>query len=95
MTAFFASQDGIIAGRGDLLAYNLMGSTAIFGYSFVGTMIILYLINMVPFLQFRMSEHGEHHGDIAEMGEVAYDYDAVPKTAAEMKKIESQTSTIV
>jgi Amt family ammonium transporter len=44
-------------------------------YSFCGTCLILFLINLVPGLALRASEESEVMGiDDAEIGEFAYDY---------------------
>ncbi|KAJ3258485.1 hypothetical protein HK103_003607 [Boothiomyces macroporosus] len=61
-------------GQWKLLGYNIAGSVSILGYSFVGTFIILFIINMIPGLKFRSSDNEELvGGDLAEMGEVAYE----------------------
>lgn len=83
---------GAISGNWNLLAYNVMGSCAILLYSLVGTFLILMAINYIPGLNFRQSEHEEAHGDIAEMGEVAYEFvEGTAPTFHEMKKGESAT----
>ena len=57
------------------LAYQLADSVSGFTYSFVGSCIILFLINLVPGLHLRASEQDEVMGiDDAEVGEFAYDY---------------------
>jgi len=57
------------------LAYQLADSVAGFGYSFVMTTIILWIMHVIPGLRLRASENDEIIGiDDAEMGEFAYDY---------------------
>lgn len=57
------------------LAYQLADCVSGFAYSFFGTCIILFLINLVPGLRLRASEEEEILGiDDAEIGEFAYDY---------------------
>ncbi|KAI2638097.1 ammonium transporter [Xylaria nigripes] len=57
------------------LAYQLAGSTAGGAYSFCGTCIILFVINLIPGLSIRATEEAEILGiDDAEIGEFAYDY---------------------
>lgn len=57
------------------LAYQLADSVSGFAYSFVGSCIILFFMNLVPGLKLRASEEAEVLGmDDAEIGEFAYDY---------------------
>ena len=57
------------------LAYQLADSVSGFAYSFGGSCIILFLMNLVPGLRLRASEEAEVLGmDDAEIGEFAYDY---------------------
>jgi ammonium transporter, Amt family len=57
------------------LGYQLADSVAGGSYSFVGTCVILFLMNLIPGLQLRASEDAEILGiDDAEIGEFAYDY---------------------
>ncbi|WEW55830.1 hypothetical protein PRK78_001263 [Emydomyces testavorans] len=57
------------------LAYQLADSVSGAAYSFLGSCIILFLINLVPGLHLRTSEKDEILGvDDAEIGEFAYDY---------------------
>ncbi|KAI0468580.1 ammonium transporter [Xylaria cf. heliscus] len=57
------------------LAYQLADSAAGGAYSFGGTCIILFVINLIPGLKIRASEEAEILGiDDAEIGEFAYDY---------------------
>lgn len=54
------------------LAYQLADSVSGFTYSFGGTCIILSIMNLIPGLSLRASEHAEIHGiDDAEIGEFA------------------------
>ncbi|KAI0037158.1 ammonium transporter [Vararia minispora EC-137] len=87
LTAFFAQAsvagaDGIAVIPGGWidhhwvqLGYQLADSTAGFSYSFVMTMIILYIMHFIPFLRLRTTEEAEIVGiDDYDMGEFAYDY---------------------
>ena len=57
------------------LAYQLADSVSGFAYSFGGSCIILFIMNLVPGLKLRASEEAEVLGmDDAEIGEFAYDY---------------------
>jgi ammonium transporter, Amt family len=57
------------------LAYQICDSVTGFGYSFVVTCIILYVMNLIPGLTLRASEDAEIGGiDEAEIGEFAYDF---------------------
>jgi len=57
------------------LAYQLADSVTGMAYSFFGTCIILFFINLVPGLKLRAREDDEIMGiDDAEIGEFAYDY---------------------
>ncbi|PGH01473.1 hypothetical protein AJ79_07911 [Helicocarpus griseus UAMH5409] len=57
------------------LAYQLADSVTGLAYSFGGSCIILFLINLVPGLNLRSPEEDEIMGiDDAEIGEFAYDY---------------------
>ncbi|EAU82151.2 ammonium transporter [Coprinopsis cinerea okayama7 len=57
------------------LGYQIADSVAGFGYSFVVTTLILWVMHYIPGLRLRCSEETEILGiDDAEMGEFAYDY---------------------
>ena len=57
------------------LAYQLADCVTGFSYSFFGTCIILFLMNLIPGLSLRVSEEEEEVGlDEAQIGEFAYDY---------------------
>ena len=57
------------------LAHQLADSVAGFAYSFGGSCIILFVLNLIPGLRLRASEEDEVLGmDDAEIGEFAYDY---------------------
>ncbi|KAI1096177.1 ammonium transporter [Rostrohypoxylon terebratum] len=86
-TAFFAADyiahlDGFTIIKGGWvnhhwiqLAYQLADSVCGGCYSFFGTCIILFLLNLIPGLQLRATEEAEILGiDDAEIGEFAYDY---------------------
>lgn len=86
-TAFFAADyiahlDGFTVIQGGWvnqhwiqLAYQLADSICGGCYSFAGTCLILFILNLIPGLQLRASEDAEILGiDDAEIGEFAYDY---------------------
>lgn len=57
------------------LGYQLADCIAGFSYSFFGTCLILFLMNLIPGLSLRASEEDEINGmDDAQLGEFAYDY---------------------
>ncbi|KAL9636902.1 MAG: hypothetical protein Q9164_002537 [Protoblastenia rupestris] len=57
------------------LAYQLADSLCGFAYSFGGSCLILFIMNLIPGLKLRASEEAEVLGmDDAEIGEFAYDY---------------------
>jgi Amt family ammonium transporter len=57
------------------LAYQLADSVSGFAYSFFGTCLILFLMNLIPSLSLRASAEEEEMGlDEAQLGEFAYDY---------------------
>ncbi|KAJ5902142.1 Ammonium transporter 1 [Penicillium taxi] len=57
------------------LGYQLADSVSGGAYSFFGTCIILFVLNLIPGLSLRASEEDEIMGiDDAEIGEFAYDY---------------------
>lgn len=57
------------------LAYQIADCVSGFAYSFFGTCIILFLMNLIPGLSLRATEEAEITGiDDAELGEFAYDY---------------------
>ena len=87
LTAFFAADyiahlDGATTIKGGWvnqhwiqLAYQLADSFSGGAYSFVGTSLILFIMNLIPGLHLRASEESEILGiDDAEIGEFAYDY---------------------
>ncbi|CAD6503515.1 BgTH12-03177 [Blumeria graminis f. sp. triticale] len=87
LTAFFASRkiahlDGYSQISGgwldqhwEQLGYQLADSLAGGAYSFFGTCLILFIMNLIPGLSLRATEESEILGlDHAEIGEFAYDY---------------------
>jgi len=83
LTAFFAADyiahlDGFSEIRGGWLNHNwvqLADSISGGVYSFGGTCLILFVMNLIPGLSLRASEEAEILGiDDAEIGEFAYDY---------------------
>jgi ammonium transporter, Amt family len=57
------------------LGYQLADSVSGFAYSFFGTCIILFVMNLIPGLSLRASADEEVLGmDDAQLGEFAYDY---------------------
>ncbi|KAL4253683.1 Ammonium transporter [Abortiporus biennis] len=79
------------------LGYQLADSTAGFGYSFVMTTIILWIMHFIPGLRLRASEEAEILGiDDAEMGEFAYDYvgiDAATTGGREPRHLHTKTAS--
>ncbi|KAI8899787.1 ammonium transporter AmtB-like domain-containing protein [Globomyces pollinis-pini] len=86
LTGLFASKDvalldgtaiaggAFINGEWILVGYQLAGSVSILVYSFIVTYILLLLINMIPGMKFRVSDHEESVGlDFSQMGESGYD----------------------
>ena len=58
------------------MGYQLADSVSGMAYSFVGSCLILFLINLIPGLQLRASEESEILGmDDAEIGEFAVSID--------------------
>ncbi|KAI9676255.1 MAG: ammonium transporter Amt1 [Trizodia sp. TS-e1964] len=87
LTAFFAADyiahlDGFNSNSGGWLnhhwvqlGYQLADSVSGGAYSFVGTCLILFVLNLIPGLSLRATEEAEILGiDDAEIGEFAYDY---------------------
>ncbi|OTA64589.1 ammonium transporter [Hypoxylon sp. EC38] len=103
-TAFFAADyiahlDGFSVIKGGWinhhwiqLAYQLADSVCGGCYSFAGTCIICFLLNLIPGLQLRATEDAEILGiDDAEIGEFAYDY--VELTREVLNDIEADTTS--
>ncbi|MCJ1446540.1 MAG: ammonium transporter Amt1 [Stictis urceolatum] len=87
LTGFFAADyiahlDGVTVIAGGWVnrnwiqvGYQLADSVSGMAYSFVGSCLILFVINLIPGLALRASEEAEVMGiDDAEIGEFAYDY---------------------
>ncbi|KAE8144958.1 ammonium transporter AmtB-like domain-containing protein [Aspergillus avenaceus] len=80
------------------LAYQLADSVSGMAYSFFGSCIILFLINLIPGLSLRAPEEDEIMGiDDAEIGEFAYDYveitrDVISTTNSENGEVSSKRS---
>jgi len=75
------------------LGYQLADSCAGGFYSFVGTSIILFVLNLLPGLHLRASEEAEILGiDDAEIGEFAYDY--VELTREVLNDMEGENSSM-
>lgn len=87
LTAFFAADyiaalDGVTRIEGGWLnrhwvqlGYQAADSVAGGAYSFAGTCLILFILNLIPGLKIRASDDAEVLGiDDAEIGEFAYDY---------------------
>jgi ammonium transporter, Amt family len=56
------------------LGYQLAGATAIMAYSFTVSYLILFLMNLVPFLRLRVEEYEELTGlDETQMGEYSFE----------------------
>jgi Amt family ammonium transporter len=77
------------------LAYQLADCVSGFAYSFFGTCIILFFMNLVPGLSLRASAEEEEVGlDDAQLGEFAYDYVELRRDAAAIIVGEETLSTI-
>jgi ammonium transporter, Amt family len=87
LTAFFAADyiahldgltvipGGFLNGHYIQLGYQLADSVSGFAYSFVGTCLILFVMNLIPGLSLRATAEEEAMGlDDAQLGEFAYDY---------------------
>jgi len=73
------------------IGYQLADSFSGGFYSFVGTSIILFIMNLIPGLRLRASEEAEILGiDDAEIGEFAYDY--VELTREVLNDMENETN---
>jgi ammonium transporter, Amt family len=65
---------GVIDGNGIQVGYQIAGAVAIAAYSFIGTLLILAVINVLPGMKLRLSpDHEEMGCDFHEMGETAYE----------------------
>jgi Amt family ammonium transporter len=74
------------------LAYQLADSVSGFAYSFGGSCIILFIMNMIPGLTLRASEEDEVLGiDDAEIGEFAYDYVELTRDVLNVDELESSS----
>ena len=66
---------GWIEGNWIQLGYQLAGTCAAFGWSFVLTCLILFLMNLIPGMSLRVSaDDGDVGIDDFQLGEFAYDY---------------------
>lgn len=66
------------------LGYQLADCVSGFGYSFVMTCLILFLMNLVPGLSLRVTAEEEELGlDDAQLGEFAYDYVELARTPSD------------
>ncbi|KAL9942890.1 hypothetical protein D7B24_002668 [Verticillium nonalfalfae] len=104
LTAFFAAdyiaaldnvssiEGGWINRHWIQIAYQVADSFAGGAYSFVGTCMILFLMNMIPGLRLRVDEDAEILGiDDAEIGEFAYDY--VELTREVLNDVENEAAS--
>lgn len=72
LDGFTVIPGGWLNGHYIQLAYQLADSVSGFTYSFGGTCIILFIMNLIPGLSLRATESAEIHGiDDAEIGEFA------------------------
>jgi Amt family ammonium transporter len=105
LTAFFASKSIAhldhtqVIGGGWLdhnwiqLGYQVADSVSGGCYSFVGTTLILFLLNMIPGMHLRAKEEAEILGiDDAEIGEFAYDY--VELTREVLNDMDGETNSM-
>ncbi|KAJ3135185.1 hypothetical protein HK101_004267 [Irineochytrium annulatum] len=85
---------GWVDGNFKQVGYQLAGSSAIAAYSFVGSFLILSVINLIPGLHLRPTEDEEIlGGDLGEMGEVAYELvSSVMEPFPEMKAAQNVES---
>ena len=75
------------------IGYQLADSFSGGFYSFVGTSIILFVMNLIPGLRLRASEEAEILGiDDAEIGEFAYDY--VELTREVLNDVENENGSM-
>ena len=64
---------GAVDGFPMQIGYQVAGSVAISGYAFIGSLIILFVLDKIPGLNLRISEEEELNGsDAHQMGEIAY-----------------------
>jgi Amt family ammonium transporter len=74
------------------LGYQLADSVVGGSYSFAGTTVILFILNMIPGLRLRAREDAEILGiDDAEIGEFAYDY--VELTREVLNDVDGETGS--
>ena len=73
-TAIFATGGiGVVSGKFELLGYNAIAIVAVMGYSFIGTLVILKILDIIPGLGLRANPQDEDTGlDISHHGERAY-----------------------
>lgn len=77
LDGFSVIPGGWLNGHYIQLAYQLADSVSGFTYSFGGTCIILFIMNLIPGLSLRATEEAEVNGiDDAEIGEFAVSPDA-------------------
>ncbi len=75
LDGFSVIPGGWLNGHYIQLGYQLADCVTGFSYSFFGTCIILFLMNLVPGLSLRVDMQEEELGlDEAQIGEFAYDY---------------------
>ncbi len=104
-TAFFASRDiaaldgytniqgGWLDGHWAQLGTQAADSFTGGAYSFIGTSLILFVMNLIPGLRLRASEKAEILGiDDAEIGEFAYDY--VELTREVLNDVDNETGSL-
>ncbi|KYK57163.1 ammonium permease [Drechmeria coniospora] len=85
---------GWIQGNWIQLGYQLAGICAAFGWSFVLTCIILFLMNLVPGLSLRVSAEDEDIGiDDCQLGEFAYDYVELTRHVTDADRTVSSSSS--
>lgn len=76
---------GWIQGNWVQLGHQLAGTCAAFGWSFIMSCIILFLMNLIPGLSLRVSAEDEDVGvDDAQLGEFAYDYVEIKRNFNDM-----------
>ena len=77
LDGFSVIPGGWLNGHYIQLAYQLADSVSGFTYSFGGTCLILFVMNLIPGLSLRATEDAEVHGiDDAEIGEFAVSHES-------------------
>ncbi len=66
---------GALDGNGMQIVWQLVGTLAVMGYSFVMTYLIMFIMDKIPRMSLRMTEQNEEDGiDMCEIGEYTYEF---------------------